>query len=120
MRNRAHFPNVEIDNRRHKEHLVIPTSLSAAAAEAHINDLLADAETARRVRLARRATVDRSVDVSIDGSVGHRGRQPRREANRGLAAWRATSAAVRTLVVLGLTGHFSRTATVSTPTEGDA
>jgi hypothetical protein len=108
---------------------VIPISLSAAAAEAHRNDLLADADTARRVRQARQATMDIRADSRADGRAespvaprhtADSRRQPHREINRGLVAWRATSAATRSLRAIVNSGRFSRAATVSAPTEGDA
>jgi hypothetical protein len=98
---------------------VISISLSAAAAEAHRNDLLADADTARRVRLARQASMHRRADRRTAGSADRR-RPPRREANRGPMAWRATSAAIRSLLAIASFARFSRAATVSAPTEGDA
>jgi phage tail tape-measure protein len=101
---------------------VISISLSAAAAEAHRNDLLVDADTARRVRLARlarQATMDRQAERTVDRTADRR-RPPRREVNRGLVAWRGTSAAIGSLLAIANFGRFSRAATVSAPTDGDA
>ncbi len=88
------------------------TSISAAAAEAHINDLLAEATTARHVRLARRANAARRAESHC--------RQPNLRTNRIPVIAQVTLAAVRCFLAAHRPRRVSRTVVAAVPGEGDA
>ena len=91
---------------------MISTSISAALAETRINDLLAEADTARQVRLARQAKAARRADR-------HR-RQPQRRTPRFLIAWLNRSTKLRAVIGTRRTAGISPTAAVCAPAERDA